>query len=164
METKEFKIQVPEGYEIDKENGTFECIKFKPIKKNMTYEDVAKRLFKNETYYVDYNGDIVKTDIDNEVVSLDSNNCTSEKQAEKLLAINKLLNVAKYLNGEWKPNWNDTSRKYYITYPNINDKFYVDFSLYVHSDFVYFESEELARQAMEILGEETIKTALSTDW
>lgn len=29
METKEFKIQVPEGYEIDKENSTFECIKFK---------------------------------------------------------------------------------------------------------------------------------------
>ena len=31
METKEFKIDVPEGYEIDKENSTFECIKFKPI-------------------------------------------------------------------------------------------------------------------------------------
>lgn len=33
MEEKEFKIQVPEGYEIDKEKSTFECIKFKPIKK-----------------------------------------------------------------------------------------------------------------------------------
>ena len=32
METKELKIQVPDGYEIDKENSTFECIKFKPIK------------------------------------------------------------------------------------------------------------------------------------
>lgn len=28
---KEFKIQVPKGYEIDKENSTFEYIKFKPI-------------------------------------------------------------------------------------------------------------------------------------
>ena len=27
--TKELKIQVPEGYEIDKESSTFECIKFK---------------------------------------------------------------------------------------------------------------------------------------
>lgn len=26
METKELKIQVPEGYEIDKGNSTFECI------------------------------------------------------------------------------------------------------------------------------------------
>ena len=32
MEPKEIKINVPEGYEIDKENSTFECIKFKPIK------------------------------------------------------------------------------------------------------------------------------------
>lgn len=30
---KEIKIKVPEGYEIDKENSTFKCIKFKPIKK-----------------------------------------------------------------------------------------------------------------------------------
>ena len=30
---KEIKITPPEGYEIDKENSTFECIKFKPIAK-----------------------------------------------------------------------------------------------------------------------------------
>jgi hypothetical protein len=29
METKKIKINVPDGYEIDKENSTFECIKFK---------------------------------------------------------------------------------------------------------------------------------------
>lgn len=33
MKDKEVKIIPPEGYEIDKENSTFECIKFKPIKK-----------------------------------------------------------------------------------------------------------------------------------
>lgn len=33
MEAKELKIIPPEGYEIDKENSTFECIKFKPIVK-----------------------------------------------------------------------------------------------------------------------------------
>ena len=37
MKTKELKIQVPEGYEIDKENSTFECIKLKSIKKDITY-------------------------------------------------------------------------------------------------------------------------------
>ena len=29
MEAKELKIQVPEGYEIDKENSTFECVNLK---------------------------------------------------------------------------------------------------------------------------------------
>lgn len=28
-ETKEIKISIPEGYEIDTKNSTFECIKFK---------------------------------------------------------------------------------------------------------------------------------------
>lgn len=89
METKELKIQVPEGYEIDKENSTFECIKFKPIKKCLTYDDVAKELFKGRNKYIHA---FSASDGWKESV------CTSDKQVEKLLAINKLMNVAKYLN------------------------------------------------------------------
>lgn len=33
MKSKEINIVPPEGYEIDKENSTFTCIKFKPIEK-----------------------------------------------------------------------------------------------------------------------------------
>lgn len=37
---KEIKITPPEGYEIDKENSTFDCIKFKPIQpKSWRYDD-----------------------------------------------------------------------------------------------------------------------------
>jgi len=36
METKELKIQTPEGYEIDKENSTFEKIVFKNTYQNTT--------------------------------------------------------------------------------------------------------------------------------
>ena len=32
MESRELKIDIPVGYEIDKENSTFECIKFKKKK------------------------------------------------------------------------------------------------------------------------------------
>lgn len=36
---KEIKIVPPEGYEIDKENSTLECIKFKSIKKERWRDD-----------------------------------------------------------------------------------------------------------------------------
>lgn len=42
MEDKEVKIIPPEGYEIDKENSTFECIKFKPIIKKWVDDIQAK--------------------------------------------------------------------------------------------------------------------------
>lgn len=163
METKEFKIQVPEGYEIDKENSTFDCIKFKPIKNVLTYEDVAKELFLRKTgYYTDKFGSMCSAVLYDSQY-LDSNNCTSEKQVQKLLAINKLMNVAKYLNGDWKPNWGDSNeRKYYISMDGGNIE--VSMVISSHCVEVYFKTPKLAQQAIEILGEETIKLALSTDW
>ena len=153
METKEFKIQVPEGYEIDKENSTFERIKFKPIKKAMTYDDVARELFKDQNRYITTFSCLK---------SWKDVTCTSSKQTEKLIAINKLMNVAKYLNGDWKPNWNnDNEIKYFIYSHNTIG---ISGARIFYSDIAYFKSEELAKQAIEILGEETIKLALCTDW
>lgn len=94
METKEIKIKVPEGYEIDRENSTLECIKFKPIKK-LTYEDVVEELFSNSYYYVNGCCKIVTGPIESKY---DKNNATNKKQLEKLLALNQLLNIAEYYN------------------------------------------------------------------
>lgn len=61
METKEVKIQIPEGYEIDKDNSTFECIKFKP--KILTYKDIAKKLFLNKKlYFINNSGEIISAE------------------------------------------------------------------------------------------------------
>lgn len=96
METKEIKIKVPEGYEIDKENSTFECIKFKPIKKVLTYKDMAEELFNDTYYFTDRRG---KIDSAREVNSRDDkNNATHRKQLERLMALNQLLNIAEYYN------------------------------------------------------------------
>ena len=95
METKEIKISVPEGYEIDKDNSTFECIKFKPIKKELTYQDVAKELFRNGGFFTN-NGDVFSTKEFEEIES--KNNATTKKQLERVLALNQLLNIAEYYN------------------------------------------------------------------
>lgn len=166
METKELKTKVPDGYEIDKENSTFECIKFKPIKKYLTYEDVAKELFKGDKEFFAIDEYFILPANSNNR-SIDANlNCTSQKQAKKLIAINKLLNVAKYLNGDWRPNWNDTDEeKYYIyLYDHYGDIGVLYDNNYFNYSLVYFNNRTLAQKAINILGEEAIKTALSTDW
>ena len=42
METKELKVSAPEGYEIDKENSTFDCIKFKRIEESKWRDDYTR--------------------------------------------------------------------------------------------------------------------------
>lgn len=134
----EFKI--PEGYVFDKENSTDSIIRFKPIKEKITYEDIVKKLYPGKCYYI-------------------NNNHTSEEQICQLLYLNKLMNVAKYLNGDWEPDFRNTDeQKWFIDYCSILG---TDFTCgnYRHSN-VYFKSEELVKQAIEILGEEEVKKAL----
>jgi hypothetical protein len=46
MENKEIKINVPDGFEIDKDNSTFELIKFKPVVKEIDkYKSMSDFLF-----------------------------------------------------------------------------------------------------------------------
>lgn len=115
METKEFKIKVPEGYEIDTENSTFECIKFKPIKKDITYADVCNVIFKNKlNYYITDTGRIEDVVLETQVY--DKNNATSRKQLERLLALNQLLNIAEYYNTLHTGNIKNNS----IIYDSVN--------------------------------------------
>ena len=99
MEAKELKIQIPEGYEIDKENSTFECVKFKPISinKDITYADVCNSILTDKTtYFINYNG-AIGCGVSNHNV-YDKNNATNRKQLKRLLALNQLLNIAEYYN------------------------------------------------------------------
>ena len=103
MKIKELKIQVPEGYEIDKENSTFECIKFKSIKKDITYQSVGKKIFSNNVFYINYNGEIdyynqKEYPKDYNCHYYDKNNATNKKQLKRVLALNQLLNIAEYYN------------------------------------------------------------------
>lgn len=97
MKTKEFKITIPEGYEIDKENSTFECIKFRPIT-TLAYEDIAESLFKNKSIFFTSSDGVIMSVVDENDTFSDSNNTVNRKQLERLLAMNQLLNIAEYYN------------------------------------------------------------------
>lgn len=133
METKEFKVQIPEGYEIDKENSTFECIKFKPIKKDITYDDICNTLFaeKQWRFYTTTDGDIIANTINSSVISK-KNNPTNKRQLERVLALNQFLNIATYYNsiaeepdGLYTIGYNTTTHMYEV----ISSPFEINFGL-----------------------------------
>jgi hypothetical protein len=71
------------------------------------------------------------------------------------------MNVAYYLNDGWEPDWDDPTQFKFFIYCNTSDKtLVIDHNTYFNCGVVYFKSIELAKRAIEILGEETIKLAL----
>lgn len=157
MENKEMKIIPPEGYEIDKENSTFEKIVFKKVKEKLIYKKIADKLFQNKQhYYINHNGNINISSTNWQNLNV----APTINQLEKLLALNKLMNVAYYLNDGWEPDWNDGTQFKYFIYWDTNKTIKIHYNTYFNCGVVYFKSEELAEQAIEILGVLTIKLAL----
>lgn len=159
IENNEIRIEIPEGMEIDKENSTFEYIKFKP--KKLTYVDIAKALFENKQVYRLTSNNVYEIPMCSSI-NIMNTNCVTRKQAHKLIALNKLINVAKYLNEDWEPDFEDnTYKKYYIKHDIQMNVLIIDSCYNTTYGTTCFKTKELAEQAIEILGEETIKLALS---
>ena len=102
METKEFKIQVPEGYEIDRENSTFEKIVFKKIEDELpkSWED----LYEVGGWFVDFHSDVVTSGSMRTGDSV-KNRFPTKKEAEASLALAQLCQLRDRYNDGWKPDW-----------------------------------------------------------
>ena len=123
MEEKNLKINIPEGYEIDKEKSTFECIKFKRIKRCITYEDICNSILETG-YYTNSYGEIVGNYICAVNLRAGKNNATNKKQLERILALNQLLNIAEYYNRKSKIT---KELRYKITYIEYTGQYDIHF-------------------------------------
>ena len=151
------EIEIPNDKEIDWEASA----KQKQIvlkNKQLTYEDVCKELFKNGYCYA-YSYEILANGINMDIADSPLN-ASTKHQLECILAKNKLANVARYLNGDWDNFIND---RHYIIWMNPTGKnlHIAHSSLSSEHSTVIFKSKELAQQAIKILGEETVKLALT---
>lgn len=130
MEIKDNKliINIPNGMEIDIENCDLKngIIKFK--KKELRYEDIEN--------YLDLEGN--RTGI-----PVDDNN------AFKLCATDRLMNIARYYNGDWKPDWSSVENKYYIIYCNRSQCYTTDYKTLIDINTVYFKCEKDAQAVID---------------
>lgn len=129
--------------------------------KPITYDDVLKELFLDKiASWVGiskiYTATVGRANYNN------LNNCTSYAQAKRLLAFNKLMNIAKYLNNGWKPTFGLGKRNWSIFNEGNNYlPLWVDIT---ENCSVYFKSEEAANEAIRLMGEESLNDLFSTDW
>lgn len=132
----------------------------KTQKKSITYDDILKELFLDKIASW-----VGRTKIYTATIGVvnynDQNNCTTEAQAKRLLAFNKLMNIAKYLNGDWKPNFDGDHGNWNIC--KEGDTLLATYTRNVNKANVYFKSKDLAYEAIRLMGEDSLNDLFSTD-
>lgn len=122
----------------------------------MTLDEIMKALYyKKETYFLDIFGKIKHNQT---TLYADRNNCQTAQQIERWLQLNDLLNVADYLNEGWHPDWQRMDERKYVLC--LENKEFIVRSVETPCHFVYFKTEEVAREAVKILGEEVLRQVL----
>ena len=111
----------------------------------ITYDDILKKLYLNKFPY------------------RKTFNCTTLKQAKRCVAFNKLLNIAKYLNEGWEPNFKDDDSKKWSIVKDL-DNYYVNYNVGTNDASVYFKSAALAEKAILLMGEDSLNDLFATDW
>lgn len=122
MEIKDTKliIDIPKGMEIDTENT-----------------DEAKGVIMLRKKKVITYEDVVRLGF-----SVDIKN--------KIEAIQKLTNIAKYYNGDWKPEWNNRDEdKNFIYYDYIQDQYDIAADYRCNNSNVYFKNQADAQAVVD---------------
>lgn len=83
------------------------------------------------------------------------------KMQRKIVAIRNMIAVAEDLNEGWEPDWSNVDEDKFLIFINEDKSCKVSWVSHTCSTFCFLKSRQLAEKAIEILGEETIKTALS---
>lgn len=130
--------------------------------KPITYDDICKYLFYNkDAYYLDESNKISAWVMTSSNYN-DFDNCTSVAQVKRIIAFNKLQNIAKYLNGNWKPDFDGNQKNWNII--KTSNTFIAMSTTALNKASVYFKSEDLVLEAIRLMGEESLNDLFSTDW
>lgn len=126
----------------------------------ITYDDICKKLFFNKTAYW-VRGKNIEEGVIRESYN-DIDNCTSVAQVKRVVAFNKLQNIAKYLNKGWKPNFCIGDKKWDII--KEGEGFSPKYIRMINDANIYFRDKDLADEAIRLMGEESLNDLFSTDW
>lgn len=141
---KKLTITPPEGYEIDKEQSTFENIVFKPLIKALPKSWEELQIING--YGVDIYSEIHF--ITNVLTSKrNQNTFATKEQAEACLALAQLSQLMAVYNDGWVPDWNDNTDYKYVIYFSGDD---ILTTFYLRSkSFLAFKTKDLRDEFIE---------------
>jgi hypothetical protein len=113
---KTFKIEVPNGYEIDEQKSTFENIVFKEVKKQLP--KTFNSLDTVSGWYADNECDLINVKNIGTYWDKSGKVFATKEQAEASLALAQLSQLREVYRNGWKPDWTDGSYKYCIYFCN----------------------------------------------
>lgn len=142
---KNLKINIPKGYEIDKDKSTFKNIVFKEINK---LPSSWKDLEKIDGYYVASNSCNLGV-VFAEKVDFDTNPALfkTKEQAEASIALAELSQLRDVYRQGWLPNWSNEHEKKDCIVFSANNILIVHYSYINH--FLSFQDRETAELFLE---------------
>lgn len=160
MENEKFlQISIPEGYEIDKEQSSFEKIVFKKKvdKYPKTWEDCVCLLTSKNTSFGFINTDsVIAVTKYPQIIERDFNILPSKEIAEKFLILQKFYTCRQAYIGDWKPDCkNDEQIKYCIL--NDMDNLVVAGSYTTICRIFSFPTKKMAEKFLENFNEDLSK-------
>lgn len=137
---KTLKIEIPQGYEIDKEKSTFENIVFKEIKKRLpkTWEELDRI----QGYYIQSSSRVNRLSVGANH-SGNQNVFATKEQAEAAVAMAQLSQLMKVYNDGWKYNGD-----WYVAITFFEDEIDID-SFDKVQTFLSFRNYEIANLFLE---------------
>ena len=148
METKELKIRVPEGYEIDKGKSTFEKIVFKKVENELPKNWCDLKFIKG--FFVNGESEIKEiNETHDKILAIEGNRNVfpNREEAEACLALAQLCQLRDRYNDGWKPDWENRAQNKFIIYIHPNNEILFDkISANTHAisrHLLTFKTEEL---------------------
>lgn len=127
----------------------------------ITYDDVLKELYYEKTAYW-FGSFNIKHTTTGKGSYKDINNCASEAQCKRMVAFNKLQNIAKYLNKGWYPDFPGSNN--YAICKDYAGGYSLIGNRKCQAGAIYFRTKDLANEAIRLMGEESLNDLFSTDW
>ena len=142
---KTLKINVPDGYEIDKEQSTFEKIVFKEIKKGLP--KCWEELEKLQGFYTDSDSNVRYSSTNRTTYNNNRNIFATKQQAEASIALAQLSQLREVYRQGWVPDWSNPNEVKYVFEFSPNG-IYIN-RWYSINTFLSFQSKEIASEFLD---------------